>query len=137
MQAGCKLDEAGFNQSSTSTTTTGTTNSQLIGMWFIKLTIQKDAIIGTTTNVSFTANDYFLFNSDNTVKVSYSNPAVVATGTYSYNATNKTLTMGNHDDTDTYTVNKLTADSLIITTTITATAGTSTTTGTLTYKLTH
>jgi hypothetical protein len=132
--AGCKLDEAGFNQKSTPDATTG---GALVGMWFIKTQITTGTALGfpiNDTETTFTANDYYLFNSDNTVKVSTVDKGV-GSGTYSYNAATKKLTISNADSGGIFTVSKLTADSLVMSTAIAIPAlGTSTN---ITLKLTH
>jgi hypothetical protein len=132
--AGCKIDEAGIPQAQS--------NSLLLGTWFVKSAITVDPVYGTSTQLGFTLQDFYTFNKDNTIKVSTSLPASVASSRYSYmsNASSQTINILDVGDSGftTYTIDKLTTDSLIMTTNIVATAfGTITTTTVtpLTYKL--
>jgi hypothetical protein len=138
---GCKLDEDGFKQNSTPPVAiVGTTNSLLTGMWFVKSTAQASSPLGNLIDIgastAYTANDYFIFKSDNTVNVSTSY-AGSSTGTYSYNSDTKILTMAGNGETDEYTVNQLTANSLIMTFKVEITVNNSVSYTYLTYKLTH
>ncbi|MDB5117854.1 MAG: hypothetical protein JWQ79_3346 [Mucilaginibacter sp.] len=140
--AGCKLDEAGFNQNSipgaNNTAATGTTNPLLLGMWFVKSTQQRDSLSTIVYNIQtkFNASDYFLFNKDNTVNISTSYNGALS-GTYSYHDATKILTMSGNGQTNDYTVNKLTTDSLLMTVLVSASAGGPVTYSYLTFKLTH
>ncbi|TSJ42751.1 copper resistance protein NlpE [Mucilaginibacter corticis] len=114
---GCKLDESGFNKSSAPGTNTSTpnTNASIVGMWFVKTQITKGSALGIAiddTTTTFTPKDYFTFKSDKTFIYSEADSASVTTGTYNYNASAKTLALTN--DVGTFTVNKVTADSLIL-----------------------
>jgi len=129
--AGCKVDEAGFPKVST--------NTLLVGTWYIKAAINNQPGYPADTVTSFTSKDYFMFNSDNTVKLSYSFPDTSATTRYSY--TNSTsgqqVVVGGSTDNTIYTIDKLTTDSLIMSWTITVTFGSLTTSIPSNYKLAH
>jgi len=134
--AGCKIDEAGVP--------TQTPNSLLVGTWFIKSTTSVDPVYGASTVTSYTTKDYYKFNSDFTINASSSQPDTVITGHYSYtnNASGQSIIIGGATASGftTYTVNKLTTDSLIMATTITIISyGTTITTSyiPLTYKFAH
>ena len=137
--AACKVDESGLPQKQT--------NSLLIGTWYVKTVVStepSDPNYGVYTESDFTNKDYFKFNSDNTATVSYSQPDTAATANYSYvnNASGQKITIGNASDLGIYIVNKLTADSLVMTTTSTISEvlnGKETLLATtyLTYKLAH
>lgn len=111
--AACKLDESGFNQNSANGSTD--TSGSIVGMWFIKSQRTTGTILGIETDnteTNFTTQDYYLFNSDNTVKFSSADSIAPATSTYNYNATAKKLIIAN--DGGTFTISKLTKDSLIM-----------------------
>lgn len=134
--AGCKIDEAGIPQAQS--------NPLLIGTWFVKSAITVDPVFGTITQLGFTLQDYYTFNKDNTIKVSTSAPASVESSRYSYmnNTSSQIINISDVGDSGftTYTIDKLTTDSLIMTTNIVTTVfGTTTTTTVtpLTYKLAH
>jgi len=134
--AGCKIDEAGIP--------TQTSNSLLVGTWFIKSTTSVDPVYGASTVTSYTALDYYKFNSDFTINESSSQPDTVINSHYSYtnDVSGQKIVIGGaySGSFTTYTVNKLTTDSLIMATTIVITSyGTTTTTSyiPLTYKFAH
>jgi hypothetical protein len=129
--AGCKLDEDGFKQSSVND------QSLLYNQWFVKTVTSFTPSIpqlGTDVETNFTTKDYYIFNKDNTYTYSLSNPGYQFSGTYSYNATAKTLSFG-PDIEDQFKITKLTTDSLIIVGTGSATVNNTTTYTTITYKL--
>jgi hypothetical protein len=127
---GCKVDEAGFPNA---------TNSLLLGTWYVKATVSIDPILGSDTTTSYTSKDYYIFNSNNTVKASTSQPDTVVTTRYSYlntGSSSQIIFADVYDSgTSTFTISKLTADSLIMSTIITATAGANTSTIPVIYKL--
>jgi hypothetical protein len=137
--AGCKIDESGLPQIQS--------NSSLYGTWLVKavttITPAQPPYPETIyTETDFTANDFFMFNNDNTVKISLSNPSEVVTSRYSYvsNASGQVITMPDPKDgtNDTYVIQKLTKDSLVMSTTITATSSpTNTVIYPVIYKLAH
>ena len=111
----CKLDDVGLPQI--------TNNKALDGLWYLK----SEIIGGTTGGVAlqpdtlagFTTNDYINFNSDNTVNISISGPPVsVYNSYYSFNSTiyGQTIVVGSLTNPagTSYTVNKFTADTLIL-----------------------
>ncbi len=139
--AGCKIDKSGLPQIQS--------NQLLYGTWLVKAVITVSPAQGpypemSSTETDFTANDFYMFNSDNTVKISLSNPAEVLNSRYSYisNASGQEIIFpGPKDGTNNNFVNqKLTKDSLIMSTTFTITIGI-TTTNTVVYpviyKLAH
>jgi hypothetical protein len=116
---GCKLDESGFKQSSGD----GSTSISLLGAWFIKSQITlDDPVFANDTVNTFNEKDYYLFNSDNSFKYSSSYPDTVLAGKYAYTAATQKLSFG-PDAEDSYTITKLTADSLILSGTISGQAG--------------
>lgn len=129
---GCKIDEAGLPKKSLATN-----SGSLVGMWFLKTQITVGTAFGipiNDTETSFTNQDYFMFNSDKTVKVSQaSSTPPASTGNYTY--VNKILTISNTDGGGIFTVDKLTADSLIMHTSISVPALSTATDVTL--KLAH
>lgn len=135
---GCKVDEAGFPEKSTP-------DKLLVGKWFVKSLLFSASIdgteIGTNTNEGYTAKDYYIFNADNTYSVSQSVITVVSTGNYSYSSTSagKKIVMGagNGYPGITFTISKLTADSLVLVNSTTITANGSTSTTNSTYKFAH
>jgi hypothetical protein len=113
---GCKIDEAGLPKKSSATT-----SGSLVGMWFIKTQITVGTALGmpiNSTSTGFTNQDYYIFNSDKTFKTSdaTSTPTEVSTGSYTY--ANRLLTLSNADGIGTFTIDKLTADSLIMHTSV-------------------
>jgi hypothetical protein len=126
--AGCKLDESGFNQSAVHGS-----KSLLPGMWFVKTQIiSGDPVFGSDTVTAFTAKDYYIFNIDNTFKYSSSYPDKLVNGRYT--STSQKISFGPNVE-DNFTISKLTADSLIMYTTISGSAGGAVTVDKLTYKL--
>ncbi|MBC7399226.1 MAG: hypothetical protein H7289_04715 [Mucilaginibacter sp.] len=119
---GCKPDDSGFDQNAVNNS-----KSLLPGMWFVKA-----QIISGDTVKSFTAKDYYIFNIDNTFKYSSSSPDKVVDGRYT--STYQKLSFG-ADAKDNYTISKLTADSLIMYSTISGSAGGAVTVDKLIYKL--
>ncbi|MES2378068.1 MAG: hypothetical protein V4553_15880 [Bacteroidota bacterium] len=119
---GCKLDNSGLDQS-------GGNNAKplLPGMWFVKAQITS----GDTIK-SFTAKDYYIFNIDNTFKYSSSYPDKLINGRYT--STSQKISFGPNTE-DNYTISKLTADSLIMYSTISGSAAGAVTGDKLTYKL--
>ncbi|HTH82664.1 MAG TPA: hypothetical protein VL490_06995 [Mucilaginibacter sp.] len=134
--AGCKLDEAGFKQNSTNNDGAVITGN-LVGMWFWRQQITTGTAFGVPINsniTSFTPNDYFMFNSDNTVKMSSKDDGVVS-GNYVFDAVAKTVTISNSNTNDgVYTVKKLTADSLVLYISISIPELATTTNGTLKFS---
>jgi hypothetical protein len=127
---GCKLDNSGFDQ-----TAVNNSKSLLPGMWFVKTQIiSGDPVFGNDTVTSFTAKDYYIFNIDNTFKYSSSYPDTLINGRYT--STYQKISFG-PDAEDNYTISKLTADSLIMYSTISGSAGGAVTVDKLTYKLAH
>jgi hypothetical protein len=125
---GCKLDNSGVDQNAANNS-----KSLLPGMWFVKTQItSRDPVFGSDTVTSFTAKDYYIFNIDNTFKYSSSNPETVISGRYT--STYQKISFG-PDAEDNYTISKLTADSLIMYSTTSGSAGGVVTVDKLTYKL--
>ncbi len=121
MTAGCKLDEAGFPKDAL-------TSGTITGTWFIKKQTTSGTVLGiafpATTTTDFTATDYYRFNTDKSVVFSQSNPTTVTSGTYIYtkNGTTHTLFVDNPGADasfdNSFTIAKLTTDSLVLTTTV-------------------
>jgi len=124
---GCKVDQSGVP--------TITNNAKLDGTWFLKTII----INGVTDNsptapdtlTNFTTTDYYKFTATNTYTKSTSAPVAVYNGNYSLLTSSgvQTLNVGAPGGSPSsaftaYTVNKLSADSLILyTSASTTTAG--------------
>lgn len=136
---GCKLDEAGFKQSST------LPNTALVGMWFVKYVDSHDPRTGTYRDTVNTDKDYFMFSSDHSVQISTSYTDTISTGKYAYYPANKKLVITNAADPseiDTWAVKKLTADSLVMSIKAYITLGSGNNTGVdssnvITYRFTH
>jgi hypothetical protein len=106
---GCKLDEAGFNDNAPA-------KNELLGMWYIKY--QRSFTpslpqLGDFIVTDFTDKDYYKFGADNICTFSVSNPPVIITSNYTYDALAKKIIFG-PDDEDVFTVSKLTSDSLVV-----------------------
>jgi len=113
--AGCKIDTAGLPQAQK--------NPLLIGQWYLKSTSSTDPSSGITDVYSaYTAKDFYTFNNDNTLQYSSSSPDTVFKSRYSYTDVSsiEKVIIGAAPDFSTYTINKLTADSLIMSTIFTA-----------------
>jgi hypothetical protein len=130
---GCKLDPPDLTLKYTISNPIGSNNGSngpLLGTWFVKASIVADSPAVT----SFTAKDYYLFNSDYSVKYSSSFPDTLINAKYAYNAALKKLSFG-PDPEDTYTINKLTTDSLIMSSIVTITVNSIDTILPITFKL--
>jgi hypothetical protein len=112
--AGCQVDKTGVPQLSNNTTLNGT--------WYLKSEV-IDSFSNNTANTpdtitSFTTNDFYKFNTDNTVVYATTAAPAPITSYYSLltNAGIQTLTIGSPAGGAgyPYTVNKLTKDSLIL-----------------------
>jgi len=131
--AGCKIDESRLPQKTA-------INPLLIGAWYIKAAVNTHPGLTPDTVTSFTAKDYFMFNGDYTVKASSSQPDTSTTTHYIYqsNVSGQQIIIGNTSNGfTTYTIDKLTTDSLIMDWTLSITVGTATTSIPITYKLAH
>ncbi|MEO8887261.1 MAG: hypothetical protein ABI367_14440 [Mucilaginibacter sp.] len=129
---GCKLDEAGFPIAG---------SSLLIGKWYNKSTTtytppQNGGVVSFTINNNYTTSDYLLFDVG-TVTASIIG---LPTNTYKYVYQGSTLTLtSNVDPTniETSTVQKLTADSLVLVSTATITINGAITLSTVTDHYAH
>jgi hypothetical protein len=103
--AGCKKDETQKEAEVT-----------VLGKWYVK-SLYSSGGVNAGTNTSFTVNDYYLFNSDKTVNISQSTPAVSSALAYTYvkDTSGEKITLSNTDRTTIYNVGKLTVDSLVMT----------------------
>ena len=110
----CQVDKTGIPQL--------TNNTTLNGSWYLKSEI-INSFVGNTVNTpdtitNFTTNDFYKFNTDNTVVYATSAAPTPITSYYSLltNAGIQTLTIGSPAGGAgyPYTVNKLTKDSLIL-----------------------
>jgi len=113
--AGCKIDEAGIPKKQS--------NQLLNGKWFLKASIATDPTTGATDLESYyTAKDYYVFNNDNSLNYSSSFPDTTINTRYSYtnSSSGQHIFIGEGSDITNITINKLTADSLIILTSIDA-----------------
>jgi hypothetical protein len=131
--SGCKIDTTGIPNVQT--------NPLLIGNWYVKATITVGSLSNDTVT-SYTAKDYYTFNKDNTVKVSTSLPDTVQTTHYTYTTTasGQQIVIANGgaaSNFTTYTISKLSADSLVMASTIQVVANNQTTYIPLIYKLAH
>lgn len=125
---GCKPDGSGLDQSAVYGS-----KALLPGMWYMKAQIiAGDPVLRSDTITAFTAKDYYIFNIDNTFKSSSSNPDKLINGRYT--SASQKISFG-PDAKDNFTISKLTADSLIMYTTISEAAGGAVTANKLTYKL--
>jgi len=119
---GCKIDETGLPKP--------TDNTAIVGTWFLKEEIVGGIIQGFVstpdTLKGFTTSDYYKFNANNQAYVSTSGSLKPDTVNYSLSLTptSQTLVVGGHTSTGfiSYTVNKLSKDSLILFNTVTATS---------------
>jgi hypothetical protein len=130
---GCKLDDGGFTKNSLNNSTTNAPSSLLIGKWFARAVIATDPVTGIGIEKDSTSQDYYKFNTDNTVEIS-SPPDSTYIGHYTY--VNPKLTMGDANGSSIWTVLKLTTDSLVISTTDTLYVTIGNTTKTTTFKAT-
>jgi hypothetical protein len=129
MVAGCKLDEAGFPKPG---------ENLILGKWYNKSTTtytppQNGLLLSVSIDNNFTSSDYIQF-SGNTVTKSMTG---LGTGTLNYTISGSTLTLtSTTDPTDieTSTISKLTADSLVLVSTFSLTAGTVVNTSTITER---
>ena len=135
--AGCQIDKTGIP--------VRTNNATLNGTWYL-----KSEIIATTFDgypeipdniTSFTTKDFYKFNPDFTVNISSSYTSGTITNYYSFNTTptGQTIIIG---DTSTpagisYTVTKLTKDSLVMNNIINQTSYGLTINTNTTLKFTH
>ncbi len=119
MAAGCKLDESGFPKPG---------ENLILGKWYTKSTTtytpaQNGIPANTYTYTDFTENDYLSFSSNTvTMSESFTN----STSTFKYSVNGSTLILTSNDsppETETQTVAKLTADSLVLVSNGTASAG--------------
>lgn len=129
MFAGCKLDEAGFPKKG---------ENLILGKWYNKSTTtytppQNGLLLSVSVDNNFTSSDYIQFSA-NTVTRSMTG---LGTGTLNYTYSGSTLTLtSTTDPTDIQTniVSKLTADSLVLVSTFSLTAGTVVNTSTITER---
>lgn len=119
MFAGCKLDEAGFPKPG---------DNLILGKWYNKSSTtftpaQNGASAHSFTYVDFTVNDYISFTSSTaTVSEGFTNS--VRSFKYSISGTSLNLTSNDTPpETETQTITKLTADSLVLVSNGTADAG--------------
>jgi hypothetical protein len=118
----CKTDQTGLP--------TPSSNKAIVGTWFLKEEIVGGIIQGFVstpdTIKGYTTSDYYKFNANNQVYVSTSGSLKPDTVNYSFNSTptSQTLVVGGFTSTGftTYSVNKLSVDSLILFNTVTATS---------------
>jgi hypothetical protein len=113
--AGCKIDESGLPNKNTVIA-----SGAIVGTWYLKTQVTTGTAFGmplndTQNTAAGDVDDYFLFKSDKTCAISESGPPKVVTpGTYVYDASNKLLTIADTTDGGSYTVNKITSDSLVL-----------------------
>jgi len=101
---------------------THTYYDQLTGNWYVK----NQTISGTTTSGSispitssnYTNQDYYKFGTDKTVIISQSTPPSIVSSTYTFDsgtsATGLIVTIADADKGGKFTVDKLSADSLVM-----------------------
>lgn len=111
---GCQVDKSGLPSSGNS--------PLLVGTWYLKSEVIAGIIQGNPsppdTITGFSKSDYYKFNADNTVNTSTLNPPVIYTSYYNLSTTSngQQLIIGgsNSKSNASYTVNKLSKDSLIL-----------------------
>lgn len=129
MIAGCKLDEAGFPKPG---------ENLILGKWYNKSTTtytppQNGGVLYVNVNNNYTSSDYISF-STNTVTYSMTG---MGTSTAKYSIAGTTLTLTSNatpPETETQTIAKLTADSLVLLSDATIVANGVTTTSRITDR---
>jgi len=121
---GCKLDESGFPKGP----------GLLVNKWYLKeISVYNDPYLGSYDTVGFTTRDYYNFKSDKTFEFSSSGPDTLLSGKYNYDAFSGRIIFTTAEP-DTAYVLKLTADSLLLLSEISASAGGNTTTDKTIYR---
>jgi hypothetical protein len=134
--AGCKLDEAGFKQNSVKPVDgNNQTDGSIVGMWFLQTqhTVGKALGFPIDEISAGTANDYYLFNADGTVKISTADDGIV-NGTYTYDSGSKKLSVTNNGQTITFSIATLNATTMVINTSVSVPALDTQTDVTFTYS---
>ena len=95
----------------------------IVGKWYIK-TLVNTGGINQGTFTAFTDQDTYIFSADNVVNISNSGQGITAVMNYTYSkAPAQQVVISNSDRADTYSIIKLTTDSLVMRNTLSTVFG--------------